>query len=43
MTVAAAAAALNVAPSTLHRWLNDGLIPGREMADSRRISTAAEL
>jgi hypothetical protein len=25
MTVAAAA--LNVAPSTLHRWLNDGLFP----------------
>jgi excisionase family DNA binding protein len=28
MTVAAAAAALNVAPSTLHRWLNDGLVAG---------------
>ena len=31
MTIAAAAAALNVAPSTLHRWLNDGLIPGEQM------------
>jgi DNA invertase Pin-like site-specific DNA recombinase len=31
MTVAAAAAALNVAPSTLHRWLNDGLIPGEQV------------
>jgi len=30
MSVAAAAAALNVAPSTLHRWLNDGLIPGEQ-------------
>jgi hypothetical protein len=30
MTVAAAAA-LNVAPSTLHRWLNDGLIPGEQV------------
>ncbi|HTR14755.1 MAG TPA: recombinase family protein [Roseiarcus sp.] len=30
MTVAAAAATLNVAPSTLHRWLNDGLIPGEQ-------------
>ena len=31
MTVAAAAATLNVAPSTLHRWLNDGLIPGEQV------------
>ena len=31
MTVAAAAAALNVAPSTLHRWLNDGLIAGQQV------------
>ena len=30
MTVAAAAAALNVAPSTLHRWLNDGFIQGEQ-------------
>jgi len=30
MTVAAAATVLNVAPSTLHRWLNDGLIPGEQ-------------
>jgi DNA invertase Pin-like site-specific DNA recombinase len=30
MTVAAAAAALNVAPSTLHRWLNDGLLAGEQ-------------
>jgi len=27
----AAAAALNVAPSTLHRWLNDGLVPGEQV------------
>jgi excisionase family DNA binding protein len=31
MTVAKAAAALNVAPSTLHRWLNDGLIAGEQV------------
>jgi hypothetical protein len=31
MTVAAAAAVLNVAPSTLHRWLNDGLIEGEQV------------
>jgi DNA invertase Pin-like site-specific DNA recombinase len=31
MTVAAAAAVLNVAPSTLHRWLNGGLIPGEQV------------
>jgi hypothetical protein len=30
MTVAAAAAALNIAPSTLHRWLNDGLLAGEQ-------------
>jgi DNA invertase Pin-like site-specific DNA recombinase len=30
MTVIAAAAKLNVAPSTLHRWLNDGLIAGEQ-------------
>jgi len=30
MTVTKAAAALNVAPSTLHRWLNDGLIAGEQ-------------
>jgi DNA invertase Pin-like site-specific DNA recombinase len=26
-----AAAALDVAPSTLHRWLNDGIIPGEQL------------
>ena len=31
MTIAAAAAVLNVAPSTLHRWLNDGLIAGEQV------------
>ena len=31
MTIAAAAVALNVAPSTLHRWLNDGLIVGEQV------------
>jgi DNA invertase Pin-like site-specific DNA recombinase len=31
LTVAAAAAALNVAPSTLHRWLNDGLVAGEQV------------
>ena len=31
MTVAKAAAVLNVAPSTLHRWLNDGLIAGEQV------------
>ena len=31
MTVAAAAAVLNVAPSTLHRWLNDGLLAGEQV------------
>jgi len=31
MTVAKAAATLNVAPSTLHRWLNDGLIAGEQV------------
>ena len=30
-----AAVVLGVAPSTLHRWLNDGIIPGRA-ADARR-------
>jgi hypothetical protein len=30
MTIAATAGALNVAPSTLHRWLNQGLIPGEQ-------------
>jgi hypothetical protein len=30
MTIAAAAAVLNIAPSTLHRWLNDGLIAGEQ-------------
>jgi uncharacterized protein len=30
MTVAAAAAALDVAPSTVHRWLNDGFIQGEQ-------------
>ena len=35
MTVAATAAALNVAPSTLHRWLNDGLIPGEQVTPGR--------
>jgi hypothetical protein len=31
MTIAAAAAVLNVAPSTLHRWLNEGLIVGEQV------------
>ena len=31
MTIAKAAVALNVAPSTLHRWLNDGLIAGEQV------------
>jgi DNA invertase Pin-like site-specific DNA recombinase len=31
MTIAKAAVALNVAPSTLHRWLNDGLIVGEQV------------
>ena len=31
MTIAEAAAVLNVAPSTLHRWLNDGLIAGEQV------------
>jgi DNA invertase Pin-like site-specific DNA recombinase len=31
MTIAAAAAVLNVAPSTLHRWLNHGLVPGEQV------------
>jgi hypothetical protein len=31
MTIAAAAAVLNVAPSTLHRWLNDGLMAGEQV------------
>jgi hypothetical protein len=31
MTIAAAAAVLNVAPSTVHRWLNDGLIAGEQV------------
>ena len=35
MTIAAAAATLNVAPSTLHRWLNDGLIPGEQATRAR--------
>ncbi len=31
MTIAAAAVVLNVAPSTMHRWLNEGLIPGEQV------------
>jgi len=31
MTIAKAAVVLNVAPSTLHRWLNDGLIAGEQV------------
>jgi DNA invertase Pin-like site-specific DNA recombinase len=31
MTIALAAAELNVAPSTLHRWLNEGLIAGEQV------------
>jgi hypothetical protein len=31
MTIAAAATELNVAPSTLHRWLNEGLIAGEQV------------
>ncbi len=31
MTIAAAAAVLNVVPSTLHRWLNEGLIAGEQV------------
>ncbi|MER9845299.1 helix-turn-helix domain-containing protein [Mesorhizobium australicum] len=45
MTIAAAATALNVAPSTLHRWLNDGLIPGEQVTPGApwRIRPTAEL
>ncbi len=31
LTVAAAAAQLGIAPSTLHRWLNDGFVPGEQL------------
>jgi DNA invertase Pin-like site-specific DNA recombinase len=31
MSVAAAAVALNVAPSTVHRWLNEGLMQGEQV------------
>ncbi|MGH7959911.1 MAG: helix-turn-helix domain-containing protein [Opitutaceae bacterium] len=31
MTIDAAAKTLGVAPSTLHRWLNDGFIPGEQI------------
>jgi DNA invertase Pin-like site-specific DNA recombinase len=31
LTVAVAAAELGTAPSTLHRWLNDGFIPGEQI------------
>ena len=31
MTIALAAAELKVAPSTLHRWLNEGLIAGEQV------------
>jgi DNA invertase Pin-like site-specific DNA recombinase len=31
LTVAAAAAELGIAPSTLHRWLGDGFIPGEQI------------
>ena len=31
MTIAAAAVVLDVAPSTIHRWLNEGLIPGEQV------------
>lgn len=31
MSIAAAAVALDVAPSTLHRWLNEGLIAGEQV------------
>jgi DNA invertase Pin-like site-specific DNA recombinase len=45
MSIAAAAAALNVAPSTLHRWLNDGLIGGEQETPGApwRIRLTAEL
>jgi hypothetical protein len=45
MTVAATAAALNVAPSTLHRWLNGGLIAGEQDTPGApwRIRLTAEL
>lgn len=45
LTIAAAATALNVAPSTLHRWLNDGLIPGEQVTPGApwRIRPTAEL
>ena len=36
MTITAAAVVLNVAPSTLHRWLNDGLIAGEQITRARR-------
>ena len=31
MTIKKAAVVLGVAPSTLHRWLNDGIIPGEQL------------
>lgn len=31
LTISKAAVALGVAPSTLHRWLNDGIIPGEQL------------
>jgi len=35
MTIAAAATELNVAPSTLHRWLNEGMIAGEQVTPGR--------
>jgi len=45
MTIAKAATVLNVAPSTLHRWLNDGLIAGEQVTPGApwRIRVTAEL
>lgn len=31
LTISKAAVVLGVAPSTLHRWLNDGMIPGEQL------------
>jgi DNA invertase Pin-like site-specific DNA recombinase len=31
LTISKAAVVLGVAPSTLHRWLNDGIIPGEQL------------
>ncbi|HEY2765742.1 MAG TPA: recombinase family protein [Pseudonocardiaceae bacterium] len=45
LTVADAAAELGTAPSTLHRWLNDGFIPGEQLTPGApwRIRLSPEL